>query len=172
MENTTKEKRKTITYEKIKNDRFAVIFDNDLSLQSHEVLSISLPKYISKLKEIPIEKTNNFISDGFQWEIITIKFCNNIGASTAIKILEWLNLHSELTSGNLGEPTVYKKDIIINLLDPVQYPVSRWLLEGCTIVSVDFGECSYTDLSDNVITVVVQPDRCRILTNEIKDRNL
>lgn len=149
-----------ITYEPLRNNRFTVTFPEEIGLAQWEVQTAGFPKYTSNAVEIPYLNTKTFVVGNFYWESITIKFIDNIGPSTGVKIMEWVRLHSESISGRQGYAAGYKKDILMDMLDPTGVAVSRWLLQDCMIVSAEFGDGAYDDDGLAMPSLVIQPDRC------------
>jgi hypothetical protein len=74
--------------------------------------------------------------------------------------MEWVRLHSESVTGRQGYAVAYKRDLILEMLDPTGTAVSQWILKSCMITSAAFGELSYDDDSLADITLNIRPQYC------------
>jgi hypothetical protein len=92
-----------------------------------------------------------------------VKFRDPIGPSAAQALMEWFRLHAESVTGRMGYAAGYKKDIDLELLDPTGVVVEKWLLEGCFITDLNFGELDYSrdDLAN--IDCSLRMDRCVLI---------
>lgn len=149
-----------IQYEPKRNNRFWLVFPEELGIDSWEVQASGRPKYTANSVEIPFVNTVTYVIGQFKWESMTLKFIDAIGPSTSVKIMEWIRLHSESISGRQGYAAGYKKNIYLDALDPTGITIERWRLEDTMVVSSDFGEASYDDDGLQMPTLIIQPDRC------------
>jgi len=74
--------------------------------------------------------------------------------------MEWVRLHAESVTGRMGYAAGYKQDIDLELLDPTGVVIEKWILQGCLLTSVDFGQLGYSQDSLVDISATIQPDRC------------
>ena len=77
--------------------------------------------------------------------------------------MEWFRLHAESVTGRMGYAAGYKKDIELEMLDPTGVVVEKWLLEGCFMTDLNFGELDYSrdDLAN--IDCSLRMDRCILI---------
>jgi hypothetical protein len=60
----------------------------------------------------------------------------------------------------MGYAAGYKQNLTLEMLDPTGVVIEKWLLEGCLLTNVDFGNLSYSSDAIAGISVTIQPDRC------------
>ena len=73
-----------------------------------------------------------------EWQDITIGLYDPVVPSAAQAVMEWVRLGHESVTGRNGYADMYKKDITIQVLDPVLAIVEEWQLKGAFPASVDF----------------------------------
>ena len=83
-----------------------------------------------------------------------------IGPSASQAVMEWVRLHSESVTGRQGYAAGYKRDLILEMLDPTGTAVSQWILKSCMVVSAAFGELDYGDDGLSEITLQLRPQYC------------
>jgi len=143
-----------------KKHRFELIFPTELGIESYTVQTSGKPKIAIGNVEIPYMNTSTFVSGRYKWETIDIKFLDLIGPSSTQKVMEWVRLHAESTTGRMGYAVGYKKNLILNGLDPTGVPVETWQLLGCQIVNASFDDYDYGADDLTYATITIQPDRC------------
>lgn len=143
-----------------KKHRFELIFPTELGIESYTVQTSGKPKITLGNVEIPYMNTSTFVSGRYKWETIDIKFLDLIGPSSTQKVMEWVRLHAESTTGRMGYAVGYKKNLILNGLDPTGVPVETWQLLGCQIVNASFDDYDYGADDLTYATITIQPDRC------------
>jgi hypothetical protein len=74
--------------------------------------------------------------------------------------MEWVRLHSESVTGRQGYAAAYKRDLLIEMLDPTGTAVSQWIIKSAMIVSASGGELSYDDDSLSTWTLTLRPQYC------------
>jgi hypothetical protein len=92
-----------------------------------------------------------------------VNFRDPIGPSASQALMEWFRLHAESVTGRMGYAAGYKKDIDLEMLDPTGVVVEKWLLEGCFLTDLNFGELDYSrdDLAN--IACSLRMDRCILI---------
>jgi hypothetical protein len=143
-----------------KKHRFELIFPTELGIESYTVQTSGKPKIAIGNVEIPYMNTSTFVSGRYKWETIDVKFLDLIGPSSTQKVMEWVRLHAESTTGRMGYAVGYKKNLILNGLDPTGVPVETWQLLGCQIVNASFDDYDYGADDLTYATITIQPDRC------------
>ena len=83
-----------------------------------------------------------------------------IGPSASQAVMEWVRLASESVTGRQGYAVAYKRDLVLELLDPTGVAVSQWVIKNAFPTTVSFGELSYDDDSLATIEVTLRPDYC------------
>lgn len=149
-----------IEYEPLLKNRFIVRFPSDLGIQTWTVTSCTGPKIKNKPVEIEFLNTKSYSIGKYEWESMTIKFKDFIGPSTAQALMEWMRLHSESVTGRQGYAVAYKRDLIIERLDPTGVAVSQWILKSCQLNELQFDDLSYNDDGVVEISANIQPHYC------------
>lgn len=149
-----------IDYEPLRKNRFLFRFPSDLGIQEWWVASGSRPTITQNATEIPFINTSNWVVGRYIWEEISLTLRDPIGPSASQAVMEWVRLHSESVTGRQGYAAAYKRDIVLEMLDPTGTVVSQWIIKNAMITTVNFGELSYEDDSIADITVTIRPQYC------------
>ena len=149
-----------IEYELLRKNRFLLRFPSDLGIQEWWVSSASRPNITQEETEIPFMNTSNWVVGRYIWEQMTITLRDPIGPSASQAVMEWVRLHSESATGRQGYAVSYKRDLVLEMLDPTGTAVSQWIIKGAMIVSASFGDLDYSDSSVSDITVTIRPSYC------------
>ena len=150
-------------YEPKRKNRFIITFPSSLGINSWYVESTSRPKVEIKEVEIPFLNTSTYVAGRFEWNEIKMTFRDPIGPSASQALMEWFRLHAESVTGRMGYAAGYKKDIDLEMLDPTGVVVEKWLLEGCFLTDLNFGDLDYSrdDLAN--IACSLRMDRCILI---------
>lgn len=149
-----------LPYEPKRQNRFILRFKDAMGINEWFVESAARPKIDITPTEIKFLNTSTYVAGQFKWNSITVKFRDPIGPSAAQALMEWVRLHAESVTGRMGYAAGYKQDIDLELLDPTGVVIEKWILQGCILTSVDFGQLGYGQDSLVDITATIQPDRC------------
>ncbi len=104
-----------------------------------------------------------YVAGKATWQPITITTQDPIVPSAAQKVMEWVRLCFENTTGRMGYTQFYKKEINLKLLDPVGAVVENFRIQGAWAQEVNFGDLDYST-SDNVeISVTIRFDQAYLL---------
>lgn len=152
-----------VPYEPLKQNRFILRFPSSLGINEWFVISSSRPKITIGSVEIPFLNTSTFVAGRFTWDSIDVTFKDPIGPSASQALMEWVRLHAESVTGRMGYAAGYKKDVELELLDPVGVVVQKWILQGVFITNADFGTLDYSSEDIAEITITLQPDRCILI---------
>ena len=152
-----------IPYEPKRQNRFILRFPSSLGINEWFVESASRPHITIGATEIPFLNTSTYVAGRFTWDEIRVTFRDPIGPSASQALMEWFRLHAESVTGRMGYAAGYKKDVEIEMLDPTGVVVEKWLLEGCFITDLNFGELDYSrdDLAN--IDCSLRMDRCILI---------
>lgn len=146
-------------FEPILQNRYLVTIDG---MPSYLVRKTDLPKLTQPQVKLDHINTQRYVKGKTVWDEIQMEIINPVVPSAAQAIMEWQRLHHESVTGRDGYAEFYKKDIILNVLGPVGDKVSEWILKGCQLTKVDFGELKYDGQDPLIITITVQPDFCEL----------
>lgn len=149
-----------IEYEPLRKNRFLIHFPSDLGIVEWWVSSASRPSITIGSTEIPFMNTSSYVAGRYKWEAITITLKDPIGPSASQAVMEWVRLHNESATGRSGYAVAYKRDLVIEMLDPTGVSVSQWILKSCQITDVKFGDLAYDSDDLASIEITVQPYYC------------
>lgn len=140
-----------IESELLRKNRFLLRFPSDLGIQEWWVLNCSRPGITNNSVEIPFMNTSNYVIGRYNWEEINVTLRDPIGPSASQAVMEWVRLHSESATGRQGYAVAYKRDLILEMLDPTGTAISQWIIKEAMITSAKFSELDYS--SDDVATI-------------------
>jgi hypothetical protein len=143
-----------------RKNRFVLEFPTELGIESYLVQTAKKPSATINKVEIPYMNTKSYVAGQYWWEEINVSFIDVIGPSTSQKLMEWIRLHFEQTTGKMGYAVAYKKNLILKALDPVGVEVEKWTLIGTQITKVDFEDFDYGSDDLAKVNMTLQPDRC------------
>ena len=149
-----------LEYEPLRKNRFLFRFPTDLGIQEWWVSTASRPTITQNATEIPFLNTSTWVIGRYTWSTINIQLRDPIGPSASQAVMEWVRLASESVTGRQGYAVSYKRDCIIEMLDPTGTAVSQWLLKNCMPTVTNFGDLSYSDDALSTIDITLQPDYC------------
>jgi hypothetical protein len=141
---------------KMKN-RFIMYLDG---VPSYLIRKTGRPSMTQEAKEIPHMNVSRYVKGKSRWGSIQLSLYDPVAPSGAQAVMEWVRLHHESVTGRDGYADFYKKDITINMEGPVGDKVEEWILKGCIITEVNFGDADWgtDDLAE--ISLTIQPDYC------------
>lgn len=152
--------RAPLSYEPLRKNRFLFRFPSDLGIQEWWVSSASRPTMTASETEIPFLNTSTWVVGRYTWDSIDVTLRDPIGPSASQAVMEWVRLASESVTGRQGYAVSYKRDIVLELLDPTGVAVSQWVLKNTMPVTVNFGDLSYDDDALATIQITMRPDYC------------
>ena len=149
-----------VPYEPLRKNRFILRFPTSLGINEWFVTSTARPSAKIKSVEIPFLNTKTYVAGIFEWEEIKVTFRDPIGPSASQALMEWFRLHAESVTGRMGYAAGYKKDVELEMLDPTGVVVQKWILQGCFLTSLNFGDLNYTQDELANIDASLRMDRC------------
>lgn len=149
-----------VTYELLRKNRFLLRFPSDLGIQEWWVSSCSRPNIKQSAVEIPFMNTSNYVIGRYNWEEINVTLRDPIGPSASQAVMEWVRLHSESATGRQGYAVAYKRDLILEMLDPTGTVISQWIIKEAMLTSVKFSELDYSGDEIATIELSLRPFYC------------
>ena len=149
-----------IPFEPLRKNRWLVRFPSDLGISEWMLQSASRPTINQRSVEIPFLNTSTWVAGRYTWETIQLTFRDPIGPSTSQAIMEWVRLGTETVTGRQGYAAGYKRDVELEMLDPTGAVVQKWILKGCFLTNVEFGDLNYGQDDLATITATLRPDYC------------
>ena len=149
-----------LEYEPLRKNRFLLRFPSDLGIQEWWVSNASRPTITNNATEIPFLNTSTWVVGRYTWEEISVTLRDPIGPSASQAVMEWVRLASESVTGRQGYAVTYKRDLVLELLDPTGVAVSQWVIKNAMPTTVSFGDLGYDDDSLATIEITIRPDYC------------
>ena len=149
-----------ITYELLRKNRFLLRFPSDLGIQEWWVSNCSRPSINQTATEIPFLNTSNYVLGRYTWDEINLTLREPIGPSASQAVMEWVRLHSESVTGRQGYAVAYKRDLILEMLDPTGTTVSQWIIKESMITSAKFSALDYSGDDLATIDLTIRPFYC------------
>jgi hypothetical protein len=149
-----------VPYEPKRKNRFILRFPSSLGINEWYITSTVRPSAKIKSVEIPFLNTSTYVAGRFEWEEMKVTFKDPIGPSASQALMEWFRLHAESVTGRMGYAAGYKKDVELELLDPTGVVVEKWVLQGCFLTSLNFGDLDYSRDDLATIDCSLRMDRC------------
>jgi len=95
-----------------------------------------------------------------EWSPISVSLYDPIAPSASQKIMEWARLCYETLSGRSGYSTFYKREVTLEMLDPVGVIVESWAIKGAWITNASFGDLDYSSAELVQATIELRMDNC------------
>lgn len=127
---------------------------------SYLIKKADRPKLSQEKKKIDHINLQRYVKGKSVWDELSVEVYDAIVPSGAQAVMEWVRLHHESVTGRDGYAEFYKKDVIISVLGPVGDKVEEWILKGCQITKIEFGELTWEKDDMLSITMTIQPDFC------------
>jgi len=138
-------------------NRFILYADG---LPAYVIKGVARPTLSQDAKVLNHINVQRYVKGRTVWGAMQMTLFDPIVPSSAQSVMEWVRLHHESVTGRDGYADFYKKDLTINVLGPVGDKVEEWILKGCMITQVNFGELSFDSDDPAQVQVTVQPDLC------------
>lgn len=149
-----------IEYEPLRKNRFLLRFPSDLGIQEWWVASASRPQIQQNATEIPFINTSQWVVGRYQWQDIQVQLRDPIGPAASQAVMEWVRLHSESVTGRQGYAVAYKRDLVLEMLDPTGTVVSQWIIVQSMITTANFGDLAYSQDDLATIDLTLKPAYC------------
>lgn len=149
-----------LEYEPLRKNRFLLRFPSDLGIQEWWVSNAARPQITMNETEIQFLNTSTWVVGRYVWEQISITLRDPIGPSASQAVMEWVRLASESSTGRQGYAAAYKRDLVLEMLDPTGTAVSQWIIKNAMPVTVNFGELAMDDDGLATIEMTLRPDYC------------
>lgn len=144
-------------FEPLMKHRFIMYLDG---IPTYLIRKASRPTVTQEAKELPHINLSRYVAGKAKWAPIQMTLYDPVAPSGAQAVIEWFRLHHEAVTGRNGYADFYKKDIVMNMLGPVGDKVQEWILRGCIITEINFGDADWSTDELAEISLTVQPDFC------------
>jgi hypothetical protein len=149
-----------IEYEPLRNNRFLLRFPSDLGIQEWWVQDCGRPSLKQGNTKIEFLNTSNYVLGRYEWDPINITLREPIGPSATQAVMEWVRLGTESVTGRQGYAVSYKRDLILEQLDPTGTAVSQWIIKNAMLTDVNFSDMKYSDDGLATVSITIQPQYC------------
>lgn len=143
--------RAPLEHEPLRQNRFIMRFPSDLGISEWTVESASRPKMTIGNTEIPFLNTSTYVAGRYKWEQMQVSFRDFTSPSTMQAVMEWIRLCAESVTGRMGYAVGYKRDVVLEMLDPTGVVIQKWILKNAWLSNVDGGNLNYSQ--DGVATI-------------------
>ena len=151
--------RAPIEKQPILTNHWFLRFPTELNIDSFDVASVSSPKLNADIVDIPFFSTSTYLYGRYEFDTITVTVREHANESAQQKLMNWVNLGIEVTTGRVNYAIAYKKDLAIELCDPLGLPLRRWELSGAFVQTFEpFQELSYSDASVSMVSMTLKFD--------------
>jgi hypothetical protein len=116
--------------------------------------TVSIPSYLIKASgkpqltqgEVTLDHINvqRYVKGKSNWNALTISLYDAIEPSGAQAVMDWIMQHHESHTGRDGYSTDYKKEILLQQLDPRGAIIEQWKLSGCWITDSNWGDLDWS----------------------------
>jgi hypothetical protein len=145
------------TYEPKRVFRWVLQIDG---IDAFVLKTASRPQITAEETVIDYINVKRYLAGKHAWNPMNVTMHDPIAPSAAQKIMDWLRLCFDSTTGRMGYSTFYKKDISLKLLDPQGTVVELWDITGAWAQDINWGTLDYASSDSTEITFVLRFDNC------------
>lgn len=92
------------------------------------------------------------------WAPITITLWDPISPSATQKVMDWVRLCLDVTTGRMGYAVSYQKDFNIKMLDPAGTVVQKWLVRRAYVTDFNGNDLDYATSDPTDLTLSIRYD--------------
>ena len=97
------------------------------------------------------------------WQEMAIELYDPVAPSQAQKVLEWLKLVHDDSTGRMGYSSVYKKNFFLKMLGPGAEVVEKWQAIGAWPKDIDPGSLDYSDDAAMTVKFTIKADKWKLI---------
>lgn len=160
-----------ILHPKVKN-KWRITFANmgggiDSQPVSFQAVTVTRPSL--NFEEVQLDRYNSraWVAGKHTFEPMTLTFEDDV-TSTASKVLQAQLQNQQFLIGaegpwlaTAGEGSLYKFVTQLDQLDGNEQSIERWIMEGCWVQSVEYGDLDYAASEQLIITTTLRYDHAR-----------
>jgi len=136
----------------------------DLSMQATNITRPNLT-----FEEVPIHRYNStaYVAGKHTWEPLTLTVEDDVTGKASQVIQNQLELQQKLIGADgpwlatAATASAYKFGTILELLDGDERVLEKWKVEGCFLMTVDYGELDYSASEAMTIALTIRFDHAR-----------
>lgn len=136
----------------------------DLSLQA-----VNLTRPNLTFEEVPLHRYNStaYVAGKHVWEPMTLTVEDDIGGKASQIIQNQLETQQKLIGADgpwlasAATASSYKFGTTLEMLDGDERVTEKWKMEGCFIMTVDYGDVDYSSSEASTITLTIRFDHAR-----------
>jgi hypothetical protein len=137
--------------------KFRWIMEID-GIDSFTCKSASRPTFTTDPIEIGYINATRYVAGKTKPGTITLSLIDSIDPSASQKVMEWVRLHYDASTGRAAYQNFYKKTITLKMLGPVGDVVEEWTGNGAFITESSFQDLDYTAGDPAEISLTIQCD--------------
>ena len=136
-------------------NRFIVTIDG---VPAYTIKASNRPQITFEEVELKHMNVSRWVAGKGTWQQLEMTLYDPIVPSAAQSVMEWIRLSHESVTGRDGYSDFYKKDITINTLGPVGDKIEEWQLKGAFIMTANFGELNFDNVTPVEISITLRYD--------------
>lgn len=116
-------------------------------------------------QDITIDWINEkrFLAGKGEWQELPIELNDPIAPSQSQKVLEWLKLVHDDSTGRMGYATAYKKNFFLKLLDGGGLVVEKWQAVGAWPKDIDGGALDFSNNEALTVKFTIRADKWKLI---------
>ncbi len=122
------------------------------------IKSAARPTMNTEEVAIPWINSTRYVAGKTTFGTLSVTLHDAVAPSASQQMMEWKRLVTEPISGRSGYADFYKRDIQIDMLDPVGNVVQRWDIKGAFPTEVGWGDLAYEGSDIAEITATLRFD--------------
>lgn len=127
-------------------------------IDAYLVKTASRPTWTTEEVAINWINATRYIAGKTTFGTMTCTLHDPIAPSGAQQVMEWIRLCYESVSGRSGYADFYKRDIQLQMLDPVGTVVELWDIKGAFITEANFNDVTYEGSDQLEISLTIRFD--------------
>ena len=102
--------------------------------------------------------TKRYVAGKQTFSPLNITLQDPIAPSAAQKVMQWVRLVYEVTTGRMGYASMYKKNWSLKLLDPQGAVIEQWDITGAWIQDSNLGELDFASSDNCEVALIIRYD--------------
>jgi hypothetical protein len=143
------------TYEPKRQFRWIIQIDG---LDAFVLKTAARPQITFEETTIDYLNVKRYLSGKGAFGDMAIKMHDPINPSASQKVLEWIRLNFESTTGRMGYASQYKRDFTLKLLAPDGVVVELWDIKGAWPKDINFGDLDYASSDPVEVSCTIRYD--------------
>jgi hypothetical protein len=121
------------------------------------------PKKDHEVITIDWMNEKRFLAGKATWAPISIELYDPIAPSQCVKVMEWLKLIHDDSTGRMGYASMYKKNFFLKIMDGGGLVVEKWQAVGGFPKNIELGTLDYSNNEALVAKFECQADKWKLI---------